>query len=336
MGNNELISVIVPLYNSSATLDKCIRSIVDQMYKNIEIILVDDGSTDDSLKICNHYKEIDERIIVMHQENSGPSCARNLGLKLAKGKFFCFVDSDDFIEPQMILKLYESLKQSNSELAICGYNYITKKNNIPRTIPNSHIRGQRDIAQFIASHYTGWVTNTVWGKLYKKIKHLTIEFDKEITMGEDLMFNIQYIKCIDGIDVIDECLYNYVDTENSFSKIYRAEHYKCIRDICLESEKYIIDVLGVNYVECLQKIYLKLFSCTVSFMAMHISLCTKKEEKEFIKDICSSDIVQRAATNLNPLSFVYEIYRRCIIKKNIFFLYFLSLIKIHISKAKNK
>ena len=117
---NELISVIVPVYNVEEYLPKCIESIISQTYKNIEIILVDDGSTDRSGRICEEYAQKDDRIIVLHKENGGLSDARNCGINIATGDWVQFVDSDDYIHHTMLEKMYSCCRQNKTKLAVCG------------------------------------------------------------------------------------------------------------------------------------------------------------------------------------------------------------------------
>lgn len=121
---NDLISIVVPVYNVENYLDRCVKSIIAQVYTNIEIILVDDGSSDNSGKICEKWKEKDKRIIVIHKKNGGLSSARNAGIEIAKGKYIAFVDSDDYISKNMYSELYRVLKQNNSDIAICGRKYV--------------------------------------------------------------------------------------------------------------------------------------------------------------------------------------------------------------------
>lgn len=117
---SEIITVIVPIYKVEKYLRKCVDSILQQTYKNLEIILVDDGSPDYCPQICDEYKAMDSRIVVIHQENAGQSAARNAGLDIATGSYIMFVDSDDYISPDMCEKLYQLLNQDHSDLAICS------------------------------------------------------------------------------------------------------------------------------------------------------------------------------------------------------------------------
>ena len=118
------VSIIVPIYNSEKYMEKCIDSILNQTLNDIEIILVNDGSTDSSLEIAERYKQRDKRVIIINQINSGPSIARNNGIKIATGKYIGFVDSDDYIEKTMYEKLFEVADNNKVNVAMCNYNEI--------------------------------------------------------------------------------------------------------------------------------------------------------------------------------------------------------------------
>ena len=119
MGN--LISIIVAIYNVDQYLEQCIDSIINQSYKNLEIILVNDGSTDNSKNICDYYSEIDKRIKVVHKKNGGVSSARNTGIDIATGDYIAFVDSDDYLELNMYETMINNLEQNQCDMGVCGY-----------------------------------------------------------------------------------------------------------------------------------------------------------------------------------------------------------------------
>lgn len=119
MKSEDLITIVVPIYNVEKYLERCVDSIISQSYKNIEIILVDDGSKDNSSKICDEYKKRDSRIKVIHKENGGLSDARNKGIDISNGKYICFIDSDDWINKDMIETMHETIKKDNSQISIC-------------------------------------------------------------------------------------------------------------------------------------------------------------------------------------------------------------------------
>lgn len=130
----ELISVIIPVYNTEKYLSKCVDSFINQTYKNLEIILVDDGSTDSSPLICDKYKQRDNRIVVIHKENGGSSHARNVGIDISSGSLITFFDSDDFVDEDYVQYLYDLKKNANAELSVCAYNITDEEGNILFTV----------------------------------------------------------------------------------------------------------------------------------------------------------------------------------------------------------
>ncbi|EHZ61025.1 glycosyl transferase 2 family protein [Streptococcus pneumoniae GA47210] len=123
----DLISIVVPVYNVEKYLKKSIESILNQTYQNIEILLVDDGSTDSSGKICESFSKVDPRIRVFHKENGGLSDARNFGIEQMKGQYVAFIDSDDYISKDYVWKLYSSIKNNDSEVSICSFLLVDEK-----------------------------------------------------------------------------------------------------------------------------------------------------------------------------------------------------------------
>ena len=117
----ELVSIVVPVHNVECYIERCLKSIRQQTYRNLEIILIDDGSTDNSGKICDKYAKIDKRITVIHRKNLGPSGARNIGIEIANGVYIAFLDADDFIRIDYIEILYRLIKHNDAEIAICNY-----------------------------------------------------------------------------------------------------------------------------------------------------------------------------------------------------------------------
>lgn len=165
---NELISVIVPVYNVENYLSRCVDSIINQTYSNLEIILVDDGSTDSSGIICDEYKKKDKRIIVIHQENGGLSQARNSGMKVMKGKYVTFVDSDDYISPDYIKYLFNLIVRYKADISICLYRNFYEDGTLERKKKNKRISiglfsGQEAAVDLC---YQKHIPNSACGKLY--------------------------------------------------------------------------------------------------------------------------------------------------------------------------
>jgi len=202
------VSVIVPVYNCEKYLPKCLESILDQTYKNIEIVIVNDGSIDGSEKIALHYKEKDKRISYYYQNNSGPSVARNKGIFNSTGEYLVFVDSDDTVENYYIEYLLKKMLSSDYDLVCSGYKDISEFGLLKRT--DFNFENSITLHEFIETVCRG-TGGVLWGKIYKKeiiIKH-NIMMDKKIFMCEDLIFVLQYaVKC-QSFAAINEYLYNY-------------------------------------------------------------------------------------------------------------------------------
>lgn len=218
----DLVSIIVPVYNAEKYLNNCVDSIVNQTYKDIEIILINDGSIDNSGTICDVYASRDNRIKVLHQSNHGPSFTRNLGIASSNGEYIQFVDSDDFIAADMTEKLVEEI-QPNNDMVLCGYNKVIRgKDRIVSQSVSSNKIGTFQIGEFLmyfGSLYLKNLINSPCNKLYKSdviIKN-KIQFRNDINMGEDLLFNLEYLRFSYQIGVIKEELYNYTKDSNNNS-----------------------------------------------------------------------------------------------------------------------
>ena len=164
-----LVSIIVPIYNVEQYLEKCIDSIINQTYTNLEIILVNDGSPDNSLKICNFYKEKDSRIKVINKENGGLSDARNVGLENSHGEFILFVDSDDWISSVMVSELVEFITKFNADMVISRYYKVFSNYHIEESSKSAksvEVLSKTEVMERIMDDNN--ITNHVWRKLYKK------------------------------------------------------------------------------------------------------------------------------------------------------------------------
>lgn len=207
-----MISVIVPVYNVANFLNDCLTSIINQSYNDIEIILVDDGSTDQSGEMCNKFAAKDERIRVIHQNNGGLSNARNVGLDVAKGKFVVFVDSDDYLHQKMIEKLYNAVVSWKADIACCDYTSIEFHNDSYSEI---EVFKQRDAISKLFDDY-GFQC-FAWNKIYKSSLFEHIRYP-ERKLFEDIATTYQLFKRVNRVVYIKEKLYFYRQRTNSITK----------------------------------------------------------------------------------------------------------------------
>lgn len=246
---NDKISIIIPIYNVKKYINKCIESIINQTYKNLEIILVDDGSTDGSGKICDEFKKEDNRIVVIHKKNEGVSSARNEGLKIATGDYIGFIDADDFIEKDMYLKMINRIKKDNTKMTICNA-YLEDENGVQtknfksdsQNIIDSYELMHRIMEDYVFQGY-------MWNKLYARSliyndKNDYLKFDTNISNLEDRLFNLQLIDKNKKFNVsfLNEKLYHYIQRESS--AIHTRYNDKYFTNFYAKSRE--IEILGKN------------------------------------------------------------------------------------------
>ena len=244
VNSEPLFSIIVPVYKTEKYLPKCIDSILNQTYNDFELILVDDGSPDNCPQICDKYARSDSRIKVIHKKNGGVSSARNLGISVARGTYIWFVDSDDYIEPFSLQRLFEVQNSYNAELYVFNNRSVCELST-------------ENINDFFRKYYFTYVLGfEPWNKLYKRdvIKANNLQFDTQETIGEDLLFNLNYYKTIfsDGakdIYFIGEDYYHYV--ERNDSAMHSDYKYRVVQIMRLfdKMEKILKDTLSKETLE---------------------------------------------------------------------------------------
>ncbi|MDO5396828.1 MAG: glycosyltransferase [bacterium] len=303
-----LISIIIPVYNVEKYLDRCIKSIIGQTYKEIEIILVDDGSTDNSGKMCDEWAKKDKRIKVIHKKNAGLGYARNSGLEVASGEYIMFVDSDDYIALSTCEKALKNIKKNNSD--ICYYGHIDDYNG--KTIQNDAVpnkllyHGNEVIDEFMADSIAQsdkktdlpFVIMSAGSVMYSAelLNKNNIRFYSEREyVNEDLLFRIDVCICSERVSVINEKFYYYCHNGTSLTTSYRKDRLEASVRIYEKLMK-----LPEKYLDC-SDIRLR---CIRSFMN-NIIVCLKQEVlykdklgkkrvRKNIKRICSNSAVREA------------------------------------------
>lgn len=215
---NDLISIIIPVYNVEQYIKKCVDSVIGQTYRNLEIILVDDGSTDNSGRICDELATLDKRIVVIHKQNGGLSDARNAGIRIARGKYLGFVDSDDYIENEMYSVLMNNLKQTDSDLSACARILIneneTKTPDSTVNIVHCFESSTDAIADLFA--YNEFLFHAAWDKLYKRELFDDIEFPVGRLFEDAAVMYKIFEKC-KRIVATKKQMYYYVQRKGSIS-----------------------------------------------------------------------------------------------------------------------
>lgn len=245
------ISVVIPCYNCERFIEKCLESIINQMYDNLEIIVVNDGSTDSTENVVKKYLS-DKRVVYIKQENGGEAAARNSGIEVATGEYIGFVDSDDYIDPDMYCKLYKAISETDSDMAVSNYNQVYSDETIKSdysTMSGREYKIQEDVLSY-------WVNvcaasrpnNYVWTRLYRTeiIEQSGIRFER-FTHSADTLFNFKLLTYINKCVLVNEGLYYYVQRQGSgihtvarkqnLAKLY-ADTFQVLADYYNSREEY--------------------------------------------------------------------------------------------------
>lgn len=230
MKQKGLISVIIPLYNVENYIDNCLQSVLDQSFQNLEIILIDDGSIDDSGKICDAYSRKDDRIRVLHIRNSGVSAARNCGLDIATGEYIAFIDSDDTVHQNYIDELYKTAETQDSDIVCSGYTYTGKE----LKYEHNDFKNLSNSRESFVEHLLQNTGGTICSKLFKAsiISDNQLKFDGTLKMREDLIFSLEFAFFANSFHVVHNFYYNYNGLNvDSLSNADNTENRLQVRNI---------------------------------------------------------------------------------------------------------
>ena len=215
--NNPLVSIIIPIYNREQTLERCLCSIIRQTYPHLEIIAVDDGSTDHSRVILERYEKKDPRLHVIYKKNSGVSESRNLGLQMAKGDFVQFVDADDWLTRDATSLLLQAMEPDIQLVISDYYRVIGRRIWIKGHIPASSSMSRAEFAKYMMKSPANFYYGVIWNKFYRMdiIKENQLYFAHDLDWCEDFKFNLEYLKYTSNVQVLTTPFYYYVKTKGS-------------------------------------------------------------------------------------------------------------------------
>ena len=263
--NNNLISIVVPIYNVEKYLKQCIDSVINQTYKNLEIILVDDGSTDSCAYICDEYTKKDERIKVIHKKNGGLSDARNVGLDIAKGEYVSFIDSDDYISEDFIEKMYNALIDNNAEISQCNLVKVNDNAEILEKIGYIDNIKIETSYEMLKDLYTGHWENTIaCNKLFniQLLENIRFPVGK---VHEDEFTTYKILYKASKIAIVEDYLYKYRQNSNSITgKQFKEKRLDAIQayEERLEffkekDEKDLYDLTFIAYLATIRDYFVK-------------------------------------------------------------------------------
>lgn len=237
---NEKVSIIMPACNAEKTIDRAINSIVCQNYENIELIIVNNGSTDKTAEIIKKYEKILKgKIKNIYTEIPNVSNARNIGIDNSTGKYLVFIDADDEFEKDYLEKMVLKLEETNSEMVTCAYKTVYNKK-IWDLKEYEKIENTKNLKEYLEILKENYLFNQLWNKIYKTeiVKQNNIYFDKNYELGEDLIFNIDYIKKIKTASYINDALYVYTDGSNGLNLKYREDKFKIEYELTKKLEEF--------------------------------------------------------------------------------------------------
>lgn len=234
---NPKISIIIPIYNASENIRKCVDSILAQTYKNYELILINDGSADDSGEICDQYSQLDKRIIVKHKTNGGVSSARNLGLDTASGEYVLFVDSDDWIESCTLETIKGKFDQSMSDVIIFGLvKHLVSDHGVIKSEFNGLYKNEKININDLANNFIYYLDSAgmqpSWMYAFKRniISENKLRFNENLVLYEDFDFNIRYLGKCEYIEFISDALYHY-EMSASIDQLRKRNKVNIVEDI---------------------------------------------------------------------------------------------------------
>lgn len=304
------VSVIIPVYNIELYLRQCIDSVVNQTLKDIEIICVNDGSTDGSSAILEEYAKSDERIVVINQENQGAGCSRNNGMAIAKGEYLSFLDSDDFFELDMLEKMYEKSISENSDITICRSRGVNNRTSDVLDmdwslkkgyLPDKEVFSCKDIPKYIFQFCVGWS----WDKLYRNdfVKSKNLKFQK-IHHSNDTFFTLFSLASADRITCLDDILINHRYHKNSLEKT-RYLQPNCFYYALQKLEMELIDY-GIY-----EDVKQSFVNYCLEFSFWHINNMRQTR----VKKLLTAKFVEMLKTDINFEQYPAEyFYKKCLYK----------------------
>ena len=302
------VSVIIPVYNVEKYIDKCMESVLNQTYSNLEIILVDDGSPDNSGKMCDEYAVKDNRVKVIHKENGGLSSARNAGLDIATGEYVAFIDSDDFVETTMIEKVVSKIEETNADVCMFSHFTYNGETSVAHARPldkdeyeTEEIRdliipmfiGQKDA---VGHHLLGFVCCQLFRR--SSIGEQRFKSEREY-YAEDIVFDLEFYIRAKKMCVVNEPLYYYRYVESSLSNRYRKNLFDKFALLLEFKQSFVLDN---DIKDCEKRILRSAFRSAIGG-ALNVKKApelTKKEKKQEIKKIAHHPLVKLSLKTVKP------------------------------------
>lgn len=278
------VSVVLPVYKADETIERAIKSVLEQSYNNIELIVVENGPKGNTKTIC---KKLSDNIIYVYSDVANVSRARNIGIEKATGRYLAFIDADDRYEEKFLEVLVAKMENAKAELVTCGYK--TSNGKIERRIDNSEkLRDTTDIQEYLEVVKESYLFNELWNKLYitSIIKEQEIKFDEKFELGEDFIFNLDYLKYVKKACFVNELLYVYTEWQEGLKLKYRKNKFEIEYELTKYLEKfykeksYSMEYIYNRFARVYYNGFLNIFQAN--------NMLTKKQKEEELDRFVSS------------------------------------------------
>lgn len=325
IADNQTVSVIIPVYQAEKYLTRCVKSVTNQTYEKIEIILIDDGSKDKSFSLCNELAGKDSRIRIFHHENMGVAATRNKGLDYATGQYAFFLDSDDWIAPNTLYDMVTSLDKHNADLSICGFFFVNDKTEKECCIAKQGCVCKKEFAnEYFWKLYDDAILFNIGTKLYKRniIEENNLRFHTEMIVYEDIRFCLEYIDKAEQVFLSEKSYYYYFQgNTDSITHVYKKDFWKSTSDYC----QMLICHFNDNSTSFKKAVLICLYRAYLQ--ECHNPHMNKKDYCLKMKEMCYPYVEKAdfSTFNVSELSIDQKIFMKLVLWKCSWFLWMLAI-----------
>lgn len=340
-----MVSIVIPAYNCEDTIEQCLESVLNQTYEDIEVIVIDDGSKDNTYSLIEKIARKDNRVKYKKIPNSGPGGARNTGIDMATGQYLAFVDADDTVYPNYIEAMMVYMDKHDADMVLCNMEWITEE---PETgvEQDKEMRSNQDkeiivyenkqaiLEDIYSIMCNSWHMNALYSKIYKLeyIQKHNVRINEELDMGEDFQFNIKCMDYVEKIVIIPDELYRYLTLNSQLTYKYRPNLYE-VRKIAIDEfnnfvEKYNLDKNIIHY------LYVKLVFADCMQMWNHKDKHSRKDRKRRIKELINRVEIIDARQNMKPAGLLQNVLYITIKTNNITIIDTVAKILVFVKKIK--
>jgi len=323
-------SIVIPIYNCEEYLSRCLDSVVYQNYSDYELILVDDGSTDHSLSICQEYKEKHPQIKVIHQNNSGPSMARNTGLSEASGDYLLFVDSDDYVSDSYFSVLDQALCESDQDIIMFGSIGSVTGASVP---DKTTLCGNKNIISFYSNNCYKLDFNSCWNKCFKRSTYYNQRFPEKTVVEEDLIYNLMALDSADSMRFLNVPLYYYNQrSSGSVTTKYNPNKFDCAVHAYTKKKEITQRWNEDQVIDHFKNTYLIMISAAINNLLYKTCPLKHSEKIEMVKAMYDHSCTHECAENVPTKSGRVLMMKFLVKYKLIHTSYFVHWIVFHVKK----